>query len=103
MLRASNRRWLRYRLRTLFIVVTIAGTVVPYSIRYYAWLKAAHMFDRVEAAFDDEKVTADLLIEASRRRLAAELNVPFASAIAAHSRHVRTAQKILLDFEQMFH
>jgi hypothetical protein len=87
------RRW-SFSLRTLFVAVTLCGTVGYWIVMDANVRSAKQALDHATVAWEAEMVTTQDLCEASRRLLHAELNVPFADRPQATTAHLNRMERI---------
>ncbi len=91
---APNRRWFRFSLRTLFIVLALAGTVGYWGFRHYAYEQALYEYEAGYAGWQAQTVTTADVCEQSFRLFHAESAVPFANRIAAAQANLDRIEKI---------
>ena len=104
--RSPRRRccWFAFSLRTLFVVVTLLGTVgyLAYGFVRQAFArKADEMFQGMARAFDADTVTLRDVCEASVQLLDAELKVPLADRGKARAAHLQRIETIKRKFDAL--
>ncbi len=88
------RRWLRYSLRTLVVVLTLGGTVGYWlACKADVW-RQQREYERLNARWEAELASADEVCEASLRLCRAESAVPFADRHRAASAHLSRVEKV---------
>ncbi len=91
---APKRRWFRFSLQTLFIVVAILGTAGYWLARQTAFERARHNYEYSYAAWNAEALAAVEVCKASLRLFEAETAVPFANRKKAADAHLARVEGI---------
>jgi hypothetical protein len=81
-------RRVRFSLRTLFVVLTLAVIPVWWAGTHIAARRAAAAYQEAYAMWEAEMVTADEVSQKSHDLMNAELRVPLADRRAARERHL---------------
>lgn len=92
--RTRGRRWFRFSLRTMFVVLTLAAVAAFWLHHLAVRQRAREECDRTFASWDAAVVTSEQACEASLRCFNAEVAVPFADRRKAAASHLARVQRV---------
>ena len=94
-----NRRWFRFSLRTLFVVVTVLSVAGYWGMQKYRARQAEMAWQRAFDKWSVELLSHRDLYLASRRLLTAELAVPFFGHREAADAHLARMEALKYDWD----
>jgi hypothetical protein len=96
-----RRRWFRFSLRTLLVVVAICGTVGFWVARQIASQRASRAYETAYAKWDAEMITTAGLCRASLELYHAQAAVPFANRQKAAAAHLARVDAVRQEYRSL--
>ena len=93
MMDIPNRRWFQFSLRTMFVIVTICGTIGYWLAKEAAVARARRAYERAAAGVEAEVATWEDLCQASLDLYRAEASVPLANRARMANEHLERMQR----------